>query len=351
MINEIGSEFWKVEKKENNNHLVGRRNVSYLLSGRTCLDHIIKDIKAEKTVSSAYLPSFCCHSMIQPFLDNDLKVEFYSVYFHRGRFCFDIDYSTTCDVVLLMQYFGFVDEEVNKSVDALKAKGKSVIEDATHSWFSENPFSINSDYSFASFRKWTGLSCGAVTIKQKGDFSVPQPQETNLFYIEIRETAKKLKKDYLGNNTGNKNEYLDLFKKAESLLEKDYREYTVPYEIKQTINFLDYKKIQNRRKENARILATNLRPCRNLEFIMPKITDVPLFFPIFMDEKVRDELQNFLITKNVYCPIHWPISSIHRLTDDKIYKTCLSLICDQRYSEKEMNFISALIFQFFGGKD
>ena len=67
MINEIGSEFWKENKKYLN------ENERLFLSGRTALDAIIKDSKKEHIIKSALLPSYCCHTMIEPFLRNDIK--------------------------------------------------------------------------------------------------------------------------------------------------------------------------------------------------------------------------------------------------------------------------------------
>ena len=63
---EIGSEFWKYNKKYIS------ENEELFLSGRTALDAIIKDILSEYRIESALLPSYCCHTMIEPFIRNCL---------------------------------------------------------------------------------------------------------------------------------------------------------------------------------------------------------------------------------------------------------------------------------------
>ena len=67
--------------------------------------------------------------------------------------------------------------------------------------------------------------------------------------------------------------------------------------------------------------------------------DVPLFVPTMIKDD-RDRLRRHLIDKKIYCPIHWPISEYHYGISDlskKIYEEELSLVCDQRYTEEDMN--------------
>ena len=65
-MEEIGSEYWistecEIKKFKNEENMVG------VLSGRTAIDYIIKDIKTYKELKKVILPSYCCYSMIEPF--------------------------------------------------------------------------------------------------------------------------------------------------------------------------------------------------------------------------------------------------------------------------------------------
>ncbi len=54
---------------------------------------------------------------------------------------------------------------------------------------------------------------------------------------------------------------------------------------------------------------------------------------------IEMHLKNFLIEKEIYCPVHWPLSSMHKGISDnakRIYGEELSLICDQRYCLDDM---------------
>ena len=49
-------------------------------------------------------------------------------------------------------------------------------------------------------------------------------------------------------------------------------------------------------------------------------------------------LRRALISQAIYCPVHWPESPLHRLDGRErfIYQNELSLVCDQRYDETDM---------------
>ena len=74
-----------------------------------------------------------------------------------------------------------------------------------------------------------------------------------------------------------------------------------------------------------------------------------MFVPIFVPKNRRNELKQYLINNEIYCPIHWPVSKFHQL-DDKtqyIYENELSLVCDQRYIEEDMYRMVKTIKQFW----
>ncbi|SDJ26994.1 hypothetical protein [Proteiniclasticum ruminis] len=343
---EIGSEFWKVDKIKGIKSIQEEKQ-KILLTGRTSLDYIIKDIKIKNHFNSVYLPSYCCHTMIQPFIDNGITVEFYDISFKDGRFTYCIDFDTKCDAILIMQYFGYSNVEVEQIIETFKEKKKIVIEDATHSWFSENRYSLKSDYVFASLRKWTGLACGSIVMKSYDDFHAPFPSITNEKYVGIRKKAANLKKQYIEAGKGTKEVFLNMFDEAERLLEEDYIDYTVPDSVTHLISCLDFEKIRKRRKQNATVLIKGLKGNIGIDCVKVDNDDVPLFVPIIVLNGKRDKLRQHLINKNIYCPVHWQVSKLHTIHDKYIYDNCLSLICDQRYSVQDMKTIINTINEFY----
>jgi dTDP-4-amino-4,6-dideoxygalactose transaminase len=348
MIKEIGSEFWEVDISCGS-ELVMDKQHQYLLTGRTALDFIIRDIKATREFKSVYMPSYCCHTMIQPFLENGVDVEFYDICFENGKYTYEINFDNRCDVILIMQYFGFHNATVEHAINRLKASGKIIVEDSTHSWYSENPYCDKSDYIFASFRKWTGLPCGAVALKQFGDFSIQVPNGTNTKYIELRQQAANLKKQYIERHIGQKEVFLRCYSQAEEMLEIDYENYNMPSYFEEFISRLDVRKIKQKRKSNAKYLNEKLKYCIGIKTIIQNDKDVPLFVPIIVLNEKRDKLRQYLIANEVYCPVHWPLSKEHKINNTYLYDNSLSIVCDQRYSLIDMERIIKLINAFYGG--
>ena len=76
MRKEIGSEFWHGSTKLDGNgigELMPKGfDTKYVLSGRTALEIIVEDAITNFGISSAYLPGYCCHTMIEPFYEHGI---------------------------------------------------------------------------------------------------------------------------------------------------------------------------------------------------------------------------------------------------------------------------------------
>ena len=94
-------------------------------------------------------------------------------------------------------------------------------------------------------------------------------------------------------------------------------------------------------REKRRSNAAKLRDAFKDIIIFPEMkdSDCPLFVPVMVPENKRDELRRYLIEREIYCPVHWPVSEYHKLNDktEEIYRNELSLVCDQRYSSADMD--------------
>lgn len=155
-------------------------------------------------------------------------------------------------------------------------------------------------------------------------------------------------------NPSKKKAFLTLFDEAEQMLDKDYRGYGCGQEIQEQIEHLDIAKIKKNRQENAAFLCEKLRFCKDIELLYKAVKQdtCPVFVPIIVKKHQRDPLRAFLIQQNIYCPIHWPISPMHKLNvgTEALYKNTLSLVCDQRYEIEDMTSIVNAIIQFFERK-
>lgn len=311
---EIGSEFWDVPVSNNVNDLFPR-NTQWYLSGRSALSAILKSNKI-KTVA---LPSWCCDSMIKPFIDSGIRVKFYYTDGVRQQI-----FDTDCDAVLLMDYFGY--SGYSSVPDGYCG---IVIRDVTHSLFSE--IKMDADYYYGSLRKWCGVYSGGFAWSKRG--FIERAVESKEEIVELRRQAMKKKSDYIYGRLISK-QYLDIFSEGEKYLDRLVGAYKAASEDIDRIKHLDIDFIRRKRRENATVLMEGLRPYCIFQEL--KDGDCPLYVPIMV--KQRDELRKWLISNEIYCPIHWPLTTMHSFDHSlkEIYYSELSLICDQRYQIDDM---------------
>lgn len=338
-MNEIGSEFWDAPTKAETNALFPD-SVQWFLSGRSALNAILTKLKGCHTVA---MPSWCCDSMIKPFINSGIEIRFYPVYWQNNIIQ---EVRLDCDILLLMDYFGYM----GKQPDLYGFKG-TIIRDITHSLFSA-AYS-DSDYLFGSLRKWCGVWTGGYTWAKDGSFFSAGNNE-DYGYTELRRNAMRQKSDYIsgipdarGDELAKKS-FLQAFDKAEDILDHIYISPAADRDIR-LANLLDVDTIRTRRRNNAQVLRSAFSEW--LVFPEMKEMDCPLFVPILVPNNKRRELKEYLIQQSIFCPVHWPLSEFHKLTRQElfIYENELSLVCDQRYSTEDMYRMIETINRFWKG--
>ena len=344
-MKEIGSEFWKPLKK----HI--KDNETMYLCGRTALDVIVKDAVRTYGISSALLPSYCCYTMIEPFLQNGIDIRFYDVFVdEEGILTAEVPEPQNNEVLYIMRYFGDTDMEYKGAGRSLTGWLTSV-EDLTHSCFMEG-YSTNADYWFTSYRKWFAVE--GIAVAGKRGRRLPEAfKNRNEAYYDLRRKAFSLKNKFMNGDPIEKSEFLGAFGKAESLLSRDYRDYGTGYEESYILfRFLDeIKDTKQRRRDNARILIEGLTDISGIKAFTDFKDDrkCPLFVSIVVKDGRRDALRRYLISKDIYCPVHWPLSEPHTSISDRakeLYAEELSLVCDQRYGAEDMERIVQEIRKF-----
>lgn len=353
-MREIGSEFWT-----GSSPLDGRGvgaimpagfHIQPTLSGRTALDLLLDDTLRRKKARKAYLPSYCCHTMIQPFVSKGIQVEFYDVVFGEDGIKSDFDLDNDCDIVLLMDYFGFLDPRTTERAADQRKRGKTTIYDCTHSLFCQGLDCKNYDYVFGSFRKWVGVNAGF--CGSKDDISCVLRE--NLPYVRLRNEAFDLKTRYMNGEQVEKSSFLGMFSDAEAMLEKDYSSYAPDRGSLRILARLDVEAVRRRRRENARLLIAGLGELAS-DAVCAAYGEVgglacPLFVPLRVRPGLRDGLRRHLIEEGIYLPVHWPLSAWHQADARAriIYDAELSCVCDQRYGREDMDRIVDAIGRFAG---
>lgn len=323
-MREIGSEFWDVPFKDSDNGFFPD-TTQWFLSGRSALSSIIDQLEFCHTVE---LPSWCCDSMISPFINAGVEVHFYPVLWDGGLFqkpCFD------CDAILLIDYFGYSSAQVIPN-----DYNGTVIRDVSHSLFSKTY--EDADYYFGSLRKWCGFWTGGFAWTNEGELSTIKDDLSDE-YCGIRKKAMLLKETYMSNdfkNQQDKSEYLRFFNDAEIILDRN-GPFSADIRDVECAHRLDISFIKQKRRANAKLLMDEFKDW----LIFPNLNEVdcPLFVPVLVPANKRNELRQYLIDNEIYCPVHWPVSKYHVLDNKELflYENELSLICDQRYDEVDMH--------------
>lgn len=344
MVFEIGSEFWTgctpLDGSGVKQLMPAGMQTHFTLCGRTALELVLRDAVAERRIRKAYLPSYCCHTMIEPFVAKNIPVEFYPVFFTDTGISWEFRENNDCDLIFLMDYFGFRNESTLSLAARQRAMGKCVVYDATHAMFCKNMDYSACDYVFGSFRKWFGVNAGFCA--KNGIWNEFPVLTSNNRYTEQRNAAFDRKQEFMAGKPVDKNVFLQAFSQVEESLETDYLGYGPDGASLRALASVNVEFIRQRRRENAAFVIEQILSLKKdtvaTPYKMLTKDECPLFVPLQVDRTVRPQLRGELIRQRVYLPIHWPLSDLHRVDtlSEKIYASELSFVCDQRYNKQNM---------------
>lgn len=334
---EIGSEYWKYDGTldcDNSKFWnIGKDN-KFLLSGRTAIYYVLKNILLENTVQKVYFPSYSCHSMEQAFEDLGIEIEYYDVYYNNGL-KYNINLDEECDIFFAMNYFGYSSTNMESYIKNFKEKGKIVIEDITHSMLSEKKYCEYSDYLIGTLRKWFPIASGGIAVDMNSNFPLEPKYSSNENMIMIKREAMQDKKNYIEKiDVVEKDVFLEKYSKSNKMLETDYQNYSIDDESLKILMGINLEEVIKIRKENSKAIYDKLQKNIYIKFLINDFSekDVLIFVPIMLEKNKRDNLRKYLIENEIYLPIHWQVNDkINNIIDNE-----LSLICDQRYNKNQI---------------
>ncbi len=351
---EIGSFFWlDGEEKKSSvgeiNWLPFVEDSTFAFSGRNAIDLALRDILNNKSINRVLVPSYCCVSMLQSFIDRGIKIEFYNVEYKNGAFTYTVPEADARTIVIIMSYFGLDTSACHNEIKKLNKSGAVVIEDITHSLLHNDSLSEYSDYLIASLRKWFAIPTGGWVGKKHGNLSEKPTMDSN-HAVEDKISGMKEKYEYLAGKINSKENFLF----ANATFENDLIHVDRMLKIDDTslgiVAGTDVTSVAEQRRKNTETLLSGLQDLDGIVLTLPKVNlqvDTPLFLPIFLKTEDRDELRKQLIEKDIYCPIHWPEVMG---AEEGVRANELSLICDQRYGEGDMKVIVDEIHAWYQGK-
>ena len=322
-------------------------------SARTAIKVVARALKAYSN-RIWLLPAYLCSSMLQPFREEGISLDFYKV---RGDLTIDLeDLEFQLDAlkptgVLFINYFGFPVRRA-EAESLLRLKSRCwVIEDCAQGSLVEREDPVVGGighFVVTSFRKYLGVPDGGLLINGTDVPLHGLPPAAGPF-VRYRLVGKLLRHECLQGKLVHPEleaAYLALFSEGEKELDS-----SIPLEAMSPISerllgMTDFAGVMESRRRNYRFLLKAFAETPQLQTVgTPVLGELPmgvspLVFPIRVDEQKRDLLRQRLISKQVFCPVHWDLPA--EVNEDRfpeahdLSRHMLGLPLDQRYSEDDM---------------
>lgn len=294
------------------------QNGILLNTGRNALEYILRCIGEIKCV---YLPYYTCEVVLEPL--KKLRIP-YSFYHINAKFEMVEDIQPKeGEYIIANNYFGVKDAYIQALADKY---GAHLITDCAQAFFAKPIAGIK---SFYSTRKYVGVADGGVAYGVDGKYSLLYDEDDSTLHnshlrIRKEQGAEAGFQDFQQNETKLDNQPIRLM-------------------CRNTRNILwhiDYHKVIVRRRENFAYLHEALKDNNLLQLPEMDSFVCPMVYP-FATKSDRN-LRKKLIENKVFVAKYWP--NVLDWCDPgeleyKISENIVFLPIDQRYAEREMNYI------------
>lgn len=293
-------------------------------SARAALRAVLEHVK----VSTLLLPAYICNSVIQAVVDAGVKPEFY--YLDEHFFPKNLPNKNADSYLLYVNYFALNDYNVSKLLD-FWPKNQLII-DNSQALFAQPTDAIATIYSP---RKFLGVPDGGMLYAPSLLMVEPDEEDTGsidrMRHLLLRAgySAQSGYSDYLA---------------SEQALQK-----TKPLAMSQItrrlLRSVDLQIVKTKRRENFQIFSDKFSLFNPIDQRLG-LHAVPLCYPLVLTGFNVKCMKMDLIKNDIFIPTYWP-EVLSRVDDgcfeNNLVSNSLSLPCDQRYSEVEMNRIIVTI--------
>lgn len=288
--------------------------------GRTAILYAL-DVLAPKRV---FIPHYYCPSVKKALSEAGFNIVFYSVDFNLRPVLHDqmIDED---DAVVLVNYFGITDV----SPETIGDYSKVVIDNCLA--FYEAPLLRDGVINIYSCRKFFGVSDGAYAI----GLSLPEPDYP--LDKSCERAIHLLSSIDLGTNGG----YRASLANERALGEDRKRMSLLTHRI---LSSIDYQLVQERRKNNYRILHDELSIIQL--FDAPESPNTAYCYPLLLDRQLRKAL----VERHIYVARFWEdwLGTERANTPQWVFSNYLMCLpIDQRYSEEDMKQLAKIVISTY----
>lgn len=344
---ELGSEFniclEDLEVTQNSIYFkLKNYNTYFLDSGRSAIKLLHKKIN----MGEVLLPEYICDSVIEAFSGN--KINYYRL---KKDLTIDLDdlgskINNETSVVFIMHYFGALQPKgILDQIKDMKSKNDFiVIEDTTHSFFSQ--MQTIGDYCICSLRKWFPIPDGGVIYSQNSlDFCMYEKLEVNRNIDKAY--GMLLKTLYLDKKMDANLLYRKIFVETESEFDKSCQIKKISNFSKYLLNCYDISHLMTKRKDNYAQLLKEVELMGLKTSVRIEKDWCPFVLTISLTG--RDKFREYLIRNKIYCAVHWPLNETPLYENSSARKRAsrmISLPIDQRYGDREMKYLIAVLKRY-----
>ena len=339
----VGGEFFTDTYWLRDTPTCSTKNMIFLNGGKACLV-VLSDYLLEHGINKILIPSYLCPTIVSTLENGGLFCDYYQI---NPDFSIDLDDLTKKVIdhkaVYFINYFGFFHSpEARSYLASLRQKGLIVVEDNAQAGFT-NHFSGN--FIFNSIRKLAAYDGGyLITPYDVMPHITKYHNLPNRHLPLIRDYRNRLSA-YLYQDTGNHEELVELYERAEAYYESDL---VVEGDLleKEQIERLDWIGIQRARRENYTYLLSLISGIPELSPVFPALQEdnMPLGLPVYVLGLSRDWLLDKLGNSGIGLTVHWnSLLRDPRLNGNPVSvdmaSRILTLVIDQRISCKQMDFL------------
>jgi hypothetical protein len=310
----IGGEL-ELSKEEN--------TILFTDSGRSSLRLFIRSGHSQ---SKFLLPNFLCGIIEDVLIQEGVDYEFYSITSDLkidGNSISNKEY----DVLYLVNYFG-----IRHVLDRKHLIGKIIIEDNVFFSNFDNKSNYEKWFGFNSYRKVLNV-CDGSLIKTNLLLKDELIENTNPKFVYDKCHAKDVKHQFIHKNLGSEADYLNLFEKGERKLNDQRSIHRMSSTSFYHVCNADHNQEQCKNRYKA---LADLFP----EGGFGGDCEYYTFFAFKMRE--RDNFRNYLSSKGVYLPIHWPGD----VKKNELYGIVISIPLSPVYTNLQFNHIIKAIKEF-----
>ena len=296
--------------------------------GRTCLFAILDTLKTK--IEGVLLPDYLCGSVAEVPIRIGLQFERYHI---TSSLLPDVEElkktiqrSRKNIAIVLISYFGVVDLDNVITIIRSDYPEVMIIVDDVQNFYGFGDH-CDYDFCFTSYRKWFAVPDGADILKKPGTPEL-QYYDRQGGYVLYKTAGNILKNhiEMIGDSIS-----LELIEKGEKQMDEEYR-YTCSDIGSKLFQRINTGIAAEKRRKNAMVLHNGLERLGIKHYYDSE--RIPLFVPIIVHN--RDMIRRKLFAEKIFVPIHWPLSDADMQGTNELYQTELSLICDQRYDEEDM---------------